>query len=157
MDTKALEAEPITVAGSTAACAGPDASCSCSRRRCSLPGRSGGAAAPPQVRRHRHENKTAYPAARCWQRAVLALGAALWSADPQQTQKAEQAASVAAEGSIPLSSFAAERSEQHPNTAIAARRYTLQYSDGSWHAGTRTRPIIWTRSPATPCAPRWRR
>jgi len=49
--------------------------------------------------------------------------------DPQH-EKAEQAAS-AAEGSIPLSSFAAEDLEQIEYT-YNGETYTLQYSGGSW-------------------------
>ena len=45
--------------------------------------------------------------------------------------KAEQAASAAAEGSIPLSTFAAEDMEQIEYT-YNGQTYTLQYSGGSW-------------------------
>ena len=79
--------------------------------------------------------------------AAVLLGAALWAVT-RSNAKAEQAASVAAEGSIPLSSFAAEDLEQIEYT-FNGQTYTLQYS-GGWH---RTPPIIWTRAPATPCAP----
>ena len=72
--------------------------------------------------------------------AAVLLGAALW-AMIRSNAKAEQAASVAAEGSIPLSSFAAEDLEQIEYT-YNGQTYTLQYSGGSW-----------TRAPAIPCAP----
>ena len=61
--------------------------------------------------------------------AVL-LGAALWAVT-RSNAKAEQAASAAAEGSIPLSSFAAEDLEQIEYT-YNGQTYTLQYSGGSW-------------------------
>ena len=80
--------------------------------------------------------------------AAVLLGAALWAVI-RSNAKAEQVASAAAEGSIPLSSFAAEDLEQIEYT-FNGETYTLQYSGGSWH---RTPPIIWTRAPATPCAP----
>lgn len=79
--------------------------------------------------------------------AALLLGAALWAVT-RSNAKAEQAASAAAEGGIPLSSFAAEDLEQIEYT-YNGETYTLQYSGGSWH---RIPPIIWTRAPATPCA-----
>ena len=62
--------------------------------------------------------------------AAVLLGAALW-AMIRSNAKAEQAASVAAEGSIPLSSFAAEDLEQIEYT-YNGQTYTLQYSGGSW-------------------------
>ena len=80
--------------------------------------------------------------------AAVLLGAALWAVT-RSNAKAEQAASAAAEGSIPLSSFAAEDLEQIEYT-YNGETYTLQYAAGSWH---RTPPIIWTRAPAIPCAP----
>ena len=61
--------------------------------------------------------------------AVL-LGALLW-AMTRSNEKAEQAASAAAEGSIPLSSFAAEDLEQIEYT-YNGETYTLQYSGDSW-------------------------
>ena len=71
------------------------------------------------------------------QRALLALlavavllGAALWAVT-RSNAKAEQAASAAAEGSIPLSGFAAEDLEQIEYT-YNGQTYTLQYSGGSW-------------------------
>ena len=63
--------------------------------------------------------------------AAVLLGAALW-AMIRSNAKAEQAASAAAEGSIPLSSFAAEDLEQIEYT-FNGETYTLQYSGGSWH------------------------
>ena len=82
--------------------------------------------------------------------AAVLLGAALW-AMIRSNAKAEQAASVAAEGSIPLSSFAAEDLEQIEYN-YNGQTYTcnIPAAAGSWH---RTPPIIWTRAPATPCAP----
>ena len=62
--------------------------------------------------------------------AAVLLGAALWAVT-RSNAKAEQAASVAAEGSIPLSSFAAEDLEQIEYT-FNGQTYTLQYSGGSW-------------------------
>ena len=62
--------------------------------------------------------------------AAVLLGAALWAVT-RSNAKAEQAASVAAEGSIPLSSFAAEDLEQIEYT-FNGETYTLQYSGGSW-------------------------
>ena len=62
--------------------------------------------------------------------AAVLLGAALW-AMIRSNAKAEQAASAAAEGSIPLSSFAAEDLEQIEYT-FNGETYTLQYSGGSW-------------------------
>lgn len=59
--------------------------------------------------------------------AVL-LGAALWAVT-RSNAKAEQAASAAAEGSIPLSAFAAEDLEQIEYT-YNGQTYTLQYSGG---------------------------
>lgn len=81
--------------------------------------------------------------------AAVLLCAALWAVT-RSNEKAEQAASAAAEGSIPLSSFAAEDLEQIEYT-YNGETYTLQYSAaaGCWH---RTLPIIWTKAPATPCA-----
>ena len=71
------------------------------------------------------------------QRALLALLAAavlldalLWAVT-RSNEKAGQAASAAAEGSIPLSSFAAEDLEQIEYT-YNGETYTLQYSGGSW-------------------------
>ena len=80
--------------------------------------------------------------------AAVLLGAALWAVT-RSNAKAEQAASAAAEGSIPLSSFAAEDLEQIEYT-FNGETYTIPAAAGSWH---RTPPIIWTRAPATPCAP----
>ena len=62
--------------------------------------------------------------------AAVLLGAALW-AMIRSNAKAEQAASAAAEGSIPLSTFAAEDMEQIEYT-FNGEAYTLQYSGGSW-------------------------
>ena len=62
--------------------------------------------------------------------AAVLLGAALWAVT-RSNEKAEQAASAAAEGSIPLSSFAAEDLEQIEYT-YNGETYTLQYSGGSW-------------------------
>lgn len=62
--------------------------------------------------------------------AAVLLGAALW-AMIRSNAKAEQAASAAAEGSIPLSTFAAENLEQIEYT-YNGQTYTLQYSGGSW-------------------------
>ena len=62
--------------------------------------------------------------------AAVLLGAALWAVT-RSNEKAEQAASAAAEGSIPLSSFAAEDLEQIEYT-YNGQTYTLQYSGGSW-------------------------
>lgn len=62
--------------------------------------------------------------------AAVLLGAALWAVT-RSNAKAEQAASAAAEGSIPLSGFAAEDLEQIEYT-YNGRTYTLQYSGGSW-------------------------
>lgn len=62
--------------------------------------------------------------------AAVLLGAALWAVT-RSNAKAEQAASAAAEGSIPLSSFAAEDLEQIEYT-FNGETYTLQYSGGSW-------------------------
>lgn len=61
--------------------------------------------------------------------AAVLLGAALWAVT-RSNAKAEQAAS-AAEGSIPLSSFAAEDLEQIEYT-YNGQTYTLQYAGGSW-------------------------
>lgn len=62
--------------------------------------------------------------------AAVLLGALLWAVT-RSNEKAEQAASAAAEGSIPLSSFAAEDLEQIEYT-YNGQTYTLQYSGGSW-------------------------
>ena len=62
--------------------------------------------------------------------AAMLLGALLWAVT-RSNAKAEQAASAAAEGSIPLSSFAAEDLEQIEYT-YNGQTYTLQYSGGSW-------------------------
>lgn len=62
--------------------------------------------------------------------AAVLLGAALWAVT-RSNARAEQAASAAAEGSIPLSSFAAEDLEQIEYT-FNGETYTLQYSGGSW-------------------------
>ena len=62
--------------------------------------------------------------------AAVLLGAALWAVT-RNNAKAEQAASAAAEGSIPLSTFAAEDLEQIEYT-YNGQTYTLQYSGGSW-------------------------
>ena len=62
--------------------------------------------------------------------AAVLLGALLWAVT-RSNAKAEQAASAAAEGSIPLSSFAAEDLEQIEYT-FNGETYTLQYSGGSW-------------------------
>ena len=62
--------------------------------------------------------------------AAVLLGAALWAVT-RSNAKAEQAASAAAEGSFPLSSFAAEDLEQIEYT-YNGETYTLQYSGGSW-------------------------
>lgn len=62
--------------------------------------------------------------------AAVLLGAALWAVT-RSNEKAEQAASAAAEGSIPLSTFAAEDLEQIEYT-YNGQTYTLQYSGGSW-------------------------
>ena len=62
--------------------------------------------------------------------AAVLLGAALWAVI-RSNAKAEQVASAAAEGSIPLSSFAAEDLEQIEYT-FNGETYTLQYSGGSW-------------------------
>ena len=63
--------------------------------------------------------------------AAVLLGALLWAVT-RSNAKVEQAASAAAEGSIPLSSFAAEDLEQIEYT-FNGETYTLQYSGGSWH------------------------
>ena len=62
--------------------------------------------------------------------AAVLLCAALWAVT-RSNAKAKQAASAAAEGSIPLSSFAAEDLEQIGYT-YNGQTYTLQYSGGSW-------------------------
>ena len=62
--------------------------------------------------------------------AAVLLGAALWAVT-RSNAKAEQAASAVAEGSIPLSTFAAEDMEQIEYT-YNGQTYTLQYSGGSW-------------------------
>ena len=62
--------------------------------------------------------------------AAVLLGAALWAVT-RSNAKVEQAASAAAEGSIPLSTFAAEDLEQIEYT-YNGETYTLQYSGGSW-------------------------
>ena len=62
--------------------------------------------------------------------AAVLLGAALWAVT-RSNAKAEQAASAVAEGSIPLSTFAAENLEQIEYT-YNGQTYTLQYSGGSW-------------------------
>ena len=62
--------------------------------------------------------------------AAVLLGAVLWAVT-RSNDKAEQAARAAAEGSIPLSSFAAEDLEQIEYT-YNGQTYTLQYSGGSW-------------------------
>ena len=62
--------------------------------------------------------------------AAVLLGTALWAVT-RSNAKAEQAASAAAEGSIPLSTFAAEDLEQIEYT-YNGRTYTLQYSGGRW-------------------------
>ena len=62
--------------------------------------------------------------------AAVLLGALLWAVI-RSNAKAERAASAAAEGSIPLSSFAAEDLEQIEYT-YNGETYTLQYSGGSW-------------------------
>ena len=62
--------------------------------------------------------------------AAVLLGAALWAVT-RSNAKVEQAASAAAEGNIPLSSFAAEDLEQIEYT-YNGETYTLQYSGGSW-------------------------
>ena len=62
--------------------------------------------------------------------AAVLLGAALWAVT-RSNAKAEKAASAAAEGNIPLSSFAAEDLEQIEYT-YNGETYTLQYSGGSW-------------------------
>ena len=62
--------------------------------------------------------------------AAVLLGAALWAVT-RSNAKAEQAASAAAEGSIPLSTFAAEDLEQIEYT-YNGQTYTLQYSGGRW-------------------------
>ena len=62
--------------------------------------------------------------------AAVLLCALLWAVT-RSNAKAEQAASAAAEGSIPLSSFAAEDMEQIEYT-FNGETYTLQYSGGSW-------------------------
>lgn len=62
--------------------------------------------------------------------AAVLLGTLLWAVT-RSNAKAEQAAGAAAEGSIPLSSFAAEDLEQIEYT-YNGETYTLQYSGGSW-------------------------
>lgn len=62
--------------------------------------------------------------------AAVLLGALLWTVT-RSNAKAEQAASAAAEGSIPLSGFAAEDLEQIEYT-YNGQTYTLQYSGGRW-------------------------
>ena len=62
--------------------------------------------------------------------AAVLLCAALWAVT-RSNAKAEQVASAAAEGSIPLSTFAAEDLEQIEYT-YNGETYTLQYSGGSW-------------------------
>lgn len=62
--------------------------------------------------------------------AAVLLCAALWAVT-RSNAKAEQAASAVAEGSIPLSTFAAENLEQIEYT-YNGQTYTLQYSGGSW-------------------------
>ena len=57
--------------------------------------------------------------------AAVLLGALLWAVT-RSNAKVEQAASAAAEGSIPLSSFAAEDLEQIEYT-YNGETYTLQY------------------------------
>lgn len=61
--------------------------------------------------------------------AVL-LGLALWLVT-RSNAKAEEAASVAAEGTIPLSAFSVDDLEQIEYT-YNGETYTLQYADGSW-------------------------
>lgn len=61
--------------------------------------------------------------------AVL-LGLALWAVTRSNT-KAEEAASAAAEGTIPLSVFSADELEQIEYT-YNGETYTLQYADGTW-------------------------
>lgn len=61
--------------------------------------------------------------------AVL-LGLALWAVT-RSNAKAEEAASAAAEGAIPLSGFTADELEQIEYT-YNGETYTLQYADGTW-------------------------
>ncbi len=62
--------------------------------------------------------------------AAVLLAAALWAVT-RSNAEAEQAASAAAEGSIPLCSFAAEDLEEITYT-FNSQTYTLQYAAGSW-------------------------
>ena len=61
--------------------------------------------------------------------AVL-LGLALWAVT-RSNARAEEAASAAAEGTIPLSGFTADELEQIEYT-YNGKTYTLQYADGTW-------------------------
>lgn len=81
--------------------------------------------------------------------AAVLLGTLLWAVT-RSNAKAEQAAGAAAEGSIPLSSFAAEDLEQIEYTYNGEPTpCNIPAAAGSWR---RTPPIIWTKAPATPCA-----
>ena len=62
--------------------------------------------------------------------AAILLGLALWAVTRSNT-KAEEAASAAAEGTIPLSAFTLDELEQIEYT-YQGETYTLQYSDGTW-------------------------
>ena len=61
--------------------------------------------------------------------AVL-LGLALWAVT-RSNARAEEAASAAAEGTIPLSAFSTDELEQIEYT-YNGETYTLQYADGTW-------------------------
>lgn len=61
---------------------------------------------------------------------VVLLGLALWAVT-RSNARAEEAASAAAEGTIPLSAFSTDELEQIEYT-YNGETYTLQYADGTW-------------------------
>ena len=81
---------------------------------------------------------------------VLLLGGAL-TLLTRQNQKAEQAASEAAQGTIPLSSFAADDLTEIVVT-YNGETNTLQTAAGHW---PKIRPTTSTKRPAIRCARRW--
>ena len=127
VESKALEAAPITVSGHTAAVLGlvfvlilPGG--------CAGRGRSGGAAATPQVRRHAMKAK---------QHTLIVLLVFVLSAGAALTllthanQKAEQAASEAEDGSIPLLDVTTATLES-VSIQYGGDTLTLRPSDDGW-------------------------
>lgn len=110
-------------------------------------------AAPPQVRRQsrcRYLKKKPETAVLLLLLGLVVLaGIALGRGWTASNRKAEQAASEAADGSIPVLAIPSDTVRKIQMEARSGT-LTLAYADGSWSLAE-DRTTIWMNPPATPC------